>query len=112
MGIRAKQRVIDTLRAYESLRGVPILTAWHDSEKGYPQITITQISNRAVSHSDNRADFRAPLLQIDIWDRGNPFLVAEKVIAALGETGREPADEREANEKHVNRIILEYRLEE
>lgn len=114
MGIKAKEVILNLLKADAALKKLKphISAAWHDSKKGYPQITVTQISNRPGSHSDNQVDFRIPLLQIDVWDTGNPFLVSEKIQAALEHEGYEASDEREQNEPEVNRVILEYRLEE
>ena len=114
MGIKAKQRLLDILSADSGLKKSVknISGAWHDSKKGYPQVTVTQLSNRPASVSDDKVDFRTPLLQVDIWDKGNPFLIADKIIAALEKEGYEPADEREQNEAEINRVILEYRMEE
>lgn len=115
MDIKAKQLILNILCADSDLKSIVkggISAAWHDTKKGYPQITVTQISNRPASFSDNKVDFRIPLIQIDVWDKGNPFLVSAKVIEALANAGYEPADEREQNEVNVNRVILEYRLEE
>ena len=115
MEIRAKQRILDTLKASAELaaqmQADNISSDWHDVKKGYPQITVTQISRRPGSYSDDKTEFRVPLLQVDIWSEGNPFIISDLVQAIILEAeGIEAADEREQNEETVNRVILEYNL--
>jgi len=112
--MRAKQFVIELLSGDKELKRKvkSISSAWHDMKKGYPQITVTQIYSRAASFSDNRVDMRVPLIQIDIWNKGNPFLISEMVTRILAENGYDYSDEREQNEVEINRVILEYRIEE
>ena len=115
MEVRAKQRILDVLKANSELmaqvKADNISSDWHDVKKGYPQITVTQISRRPGSYSDDKTEFRAPLLQVDIWSEGNPFIIADLVQEIIFTAEDvEVADEREQNAETVNRVILEYNL--
>jgi hypothetical protein len=115
MGVRAKQKILDILKADEGLKAQVkkenISSDWHDIKKGYPQITVTQITRRPGAYTDDSVYFRFPLLQIDIWSKGNPFIIADLVQQALYEAfGCEAANEREQNAENINRVILEYKI--
>jgi len=114
MEIKAKQQLLDILTSCPELKKQVknISASWHDSKKGYPQVTVTQISNNPASYSDDMVDFKVALLQVDIWSKGNPFLVAGIIQETMLEAGYSSSDERERNEDTINRVILEYYLAE
>ena len=44
-----------------------IYQSWHESSRGYPQITITRINEFGVSHGDNGTIVKAVPMQVDVW---------------------------------------------
>lgn len=55
-------------------------------------------------------DSRIVSLQIDIWSRGNPFIVAKKVDEVMKKSGYDYLDEKEINEENINRIMFMYKI--
>jgi protein-disulfide isomerase-like protein with CxxC motif len=106
--MRAKERVIEALRADARLKKVSVSSAWHDAKKKEPQITVSQVISRPAVWSDDTPDFDLARIQIDVWHEGNPFAVAEVVREVLEEAGMFAEGERELNEADINRVILEY----
>jgi hypothetical protein len=107
--MKFKEFVISVLREDEVVGKVPVLGSWHDTDKGFPQITIEQLYVRPISYSDDRVDLRECTLQIDVWHEGNPFPLAWSVMAALERHGLYESEEREINEEDVNRVMLIYK---
>jgi hypothetical protein len=110
--MKARERLFNILNNDEQLNQVTknIANAWHDKQKGYPQITIQQISSSQFNHHDNKVNGRLVTIQVDIWGKGNIFEISGLVHKAMQKEKIEFTDERELNEKEVNRIMLIYKI--
>lgn len=110
--MKAIEEVIKTLQENKELRKLVknISTNWYNEKVETPQITVTQISNTPFDWHDNKLNGRIVLLQVDVWSKGNPFIIAEKVIEVMKKKGYINSDERQLNEETINRIMITYKI--
>lgn len=110
--MKAREKVTQILMTSKELSKVckSINTSWYNKSGGDPQITIKQISSSVINNHDNKVDLRVVLIQIDIWSKGNPFIIGKKVQQAMDNYGYEYADERELNEEDMNRLMILYKI--
>ncbi|MTI49456.1 MAG: hypothetical protein FH761_16610 [Firmicutes bacterium] len=68
---------------FDSNNNPKIYQSWHDSKRGYPQITITRVAESGESHGDNETEVLATIMQIDIWTNNSPTNLEDAVKLAV-----------------------------
>ncbi len=48
-----------------------IYQSWHDSERGYPQLTVTRLDETGQIHGDNAILVKGTPMQVDVWVSAN-----------------------------------------
>ena len=64
-----------------------IYQSWHDSIRGYPQVTLTRVSETGSAHGDNGTLVLGTPIQIDVWistsASSSPTPIEDAVKAAV-----------------------------
>lgn len=74
---------IQSIVGLDSDSNVRVYQSWHDSLRGYPQITITRVAKVGESHGDNSQSVTGTPIQIDGWDHNSPTALENAIDSAL-----------------------------
>lgn len=78
---------LSSLLGNDSDGNVRVYTAWHDSKRGYPQVTITMVGESSGYNGDNIRKIMSTPFQVDIWTPKDPTTIKTNVRRILGVVG-------------------------